>query len=292
MARPEAPPPRIADDEDLHTDHEDSWHSIEQMLDPGSNPRPAGGTARQQSAGPPVVEPEPIRGSWHALVLQTFPGDREGKSAQTWRDQLAAVVPPLAPEVRVHVGNRGSMVLYGRYEDWDDPQAGNDMAFLRGIRVNGKRIFGPIVRTEIAPRRDLESIHPHELLTVRKQFPDGRMVYTLEIEVWGDFDSGMLPEAVRRKRVEARVASLREQGVPAYYHHDPISDLSTITVGVFNDQAIDPASGLVSSDVEQWQRRFPNRLTNGEELKLPVQGRPDLGVVPQRTRLVLVPDFQ
>jgi hypothetical protein len=267
---------------------------MEHMLDPALASS-SGQPPSTPASGPQPASPrwnEPIEGSWHGLALQTFPGDLDGQAAADWSRQLAAVVPPLAPKLRTHVGGKGSMVLYGRYSDWDDPQAGTDMEFLRGIRVNNKRIFGPIVRTEVHPRRNLDTLHPHELLTVRTQFPDGRTKYTLEIEIWGDFDSGMLSEADRRRQVESKVAALRAQGIPAYFHHDPISDLSTITVGIFDEQALDPASGLVSSEVEQWQRRFPTRMTNGEELRLPVQGQPSLGVVPQRTRLVLVPDFQ
>ncbi len=286
QARPAPPVPKITAVEQP-ADQDDAWSSMEHMLDPGQS---AGQPPR--TAASPGTQRPPIQSAWHALVLQTFPGDNDGRAATLWRDQLAAVVPPIAEKIRVHVGSKGSMVLYGQYEDWDDPQASTDMEFLRNVRVNNKRIFGPIVRTEVQPRRDPASIHPHELLAVRQQFPDGRTVYTLEIEVWGDFDSGMLSDTERQSRVEAKVASLRGQGVPAYFHHDPISDLSMITVGVFGEQALDPASGLLSSEVEQWQRRFPNRLTNGEELRLPVQGQPDLGVVPQRTRLVLVPELQ
>ncbi len=229
--------------------------------------------------------------AWHALVLKTFQGDEDGQAARLWATQLAALVPPLTPGIGVHVDGKGAMVLFGRYENWEDPQSAKDMETLHGLRVNGKRIFGPIIRTVVYPPRDPADLHPHELLALRHSQPATRILYTLEIGVWGDFDSGELPDQVRRQQAESQVASLRQSGIPAYFHHDPVSRLSTVTVGVFDESAVDPASSLLSPEAERWQKQFPFRLTNGEELRLPIPGRPDLGVVPQRSRLVLVPEF-
>jgi len=202
---------------------------------------------------------------------------------------LVQVVPPLRDKTTVHVDDKGSMVVFGQYEGWDDPLAAADMRTLQNLRVNEKRIFGAIVRTDVRPRRADAELHPHELVALRRRHPDVRTIYTLEIEVWGSFDSGAMTPPERRRLAEQRVATLREEGVPAFFHHDPVKDLSTVTVGAFGDDALDPSSGLVSLDVEQWQHRFPNRLINGEELRLPVQGQPELGTVTQRSRLVLVP---
>ncbi|MDP7030082.1 MAG: hypothetical protein QF733_07675 [Phycisphaerales bacterium] len=286
-ARPEPPPPQlpashIADFEPAEdAQPSDGWQDLEHLLGSGSEPPPA---EPSRAASQPVA-PQ----SFHTLVLQTFPGDR-GETARQWHAQLTQIVPPLQEHTAVHVDGKGSMVVFGHYEGWDDPQAAIDMRTLQNLRVNDKRIFGAIMRTDVRPRRADSALHPHELVALRRRHPDVRTIYTLEIEVWGGFKSGEMTSADRRGHAERRVAELREGGVPAFFHHDPVTDLSTVTVGAFGEDALDPSSGLMSLDVEQWQHRFPNRLINGEELRMPVQGQPELGTVTQRSRLVLVPD--
>jgi len=247
-------------------------------------------------APPPTrpAPPQPTIGldfEKESQASHTFQGDRQGQAAGVWAEQLGILIPPLKPDLGVHTGSKGSMVLYGHYDGWDDPKVADDMTALKNLRVNGKRIFGPIIRTTVRPQRRSDQIHPHELLSLRMRYPKVRTIYTLEIEIWGDFDSGTLSDEARRANAESRVAQLRADGTPAFFHHDPISRLSTVTIGAFDEQALDVASGLKSIEVEQWQRKFPNRLTNGEQLNLPVQGRPDLGAIPQRSRLVLVPEL-
>ena len=292
-ARPE--PPKLTVNFDLtdeseaatpeSTEQDDAWAAMEHMLDAGTTPLPSAGQPPRTNAAPVDTRP------YHALVLQTFQDDVDGQAASLWREQLGLLVPPLDPDLGVHTDNKGSLVVYGHYEGWNDPKAAEDMASLKSLRIDNKRVFGPIIRTTIRPQRKPEEIHPYELLSLRLRYPDARTIYTLEIEVWGDFDSGTLPDAVRRANAESRVAQLRADRTPAFFHHDPVSRLSMVTVGAFNEQALDPESGLTSVEVEQWQRKFPNHLTNGEKLSLPVQGRPDLGVIPHRSRLVLVPEL-
>ncbi|MDG1838920.1 MAG: hypothetical protein P8I91_08980 [Phycisphaerales bacterium] len=260
----------------------DEWLAMEQMLSTnGADPTPA-----PKSTSATITRPV----SFHTLVLRTFQGD-DGTAARQWHKQLGTLVPPLQPKLAVHVDRKGSVVVFGVYEGWEDPQATIDMKTLRDVRVNDKKIFGAIVRTDVRPRRTKEQIHPQELIALRVRYPDARTIYTLEIGVWGDFDSGQLTPEVRRQRAESRVAALRSEGVPAFFHHDPTTELSTVTVGAFGEDALDPSSGLMSVEVERWQQQFPNRLTNGEKLNLPIQGQPQLDAVPQRSRLVLVPEW-
>ncbi len=285
--RPALPPPTIsASDPDPATAPaaprpSDAWRDLEHLLDASGHPQ-------GQPSQPVSVKPAgPL--AFHTLVLQTFPGD-SGDGARRWHAQLTRVIPPLADRTAVHVDDKGSLVVFGQYEGWDDPQAAADMRTLQNLRVNDKRIFGAIMRTDVRPRRPDSALHPHELTALRRRHPNVRTIYTLEIEVWGSFESGSMTPAARRQLAEQRVASLRAEGVPAFFHHDPVNDLSTVTVGAFDEKAIDPSSGLVSLDVQEWQTRFPNRLVNGADLRLPVQGQPELGAVTQRSRLVLVPN--
>ena len=287
-ARPQVPTPRIQEAAEAQTQPQntapvtDEWLAMEQLLG-GTGPEP---TPVPKSTSRTIARPV----SFHTLVLRTFQGD-DGTAARQWHKQLGTLVPPLQPKLAVHVDHKGSFVVFGVYEGWEDPQAALDMKTLRDIRVNDKKIFRAIVRTDVRARRTKEQIHPQELLALRVRYPDARTIYTLEIGVWGDFDSGQLTPEARRRRAESHVAALRSEGVPAFFHHDPTTELSTITVGAFGEDALDPSSGLMSVDVERWQQQFPNRLTNGEELRLPIQGQPQLAAVPQRSRLVLVPEW-
>ncbi|MDP6987206.1 MAG: hypothetical protein QGG74_04090, partial [Phycisphaerales bacterium] len=191
-ARPAPPQPTITlDREDAAESttsepakEDDAWLAMEHMLDGAATPRPSPSPDQQVAAAPANLQP------YHALVLQTFPGDSNGEAAAVWRKQLGTLVPPLDPDLGVHTDSKGSIVIYGHYEGWEDPKVSEDMASLKGLRVNGKRIFGPIIRTTVRPQRNPEQIHPHELLSLRAKHPEVRTIYTLEIEVWGDFDSG------------------------------------------------------------------------------------------------------
>lgn len=254
----------------------------------GQSPPPRPPDAAQSPSESSTSSPQR---AWYALVLKTFQGDRDGAASEVWRSQLATLVPPIAPQLGITTNRRGSMVLYGQYSGWEDPQIAEDLKLLEGFRVNNKKIFGTIIKTVVYPPRDLKSLHPHELLSIRAKYPNERILYTLEIGVWGEFDSNTLTPEDCRANAEIEVARLRAINVPAFFHHDPISNLSTITIGVFPETAIDSASGLLSTEAERWQKRFPLRMTNGEPLSLPVSGRPDLGMVPQPTRLVLIPDW-
>ena len=287
-ARPQVPAPRIQEANEAQTRPQDpaplsdEWLAMEQLLG-STRPDP---TPAPKKTSTTIARPV----SFHTLVLRTFQDD-DGTAARQWRKQLGTLVPPLQPKLAVHVNRKGSVVVFGIYEGWDDPQATLDMKTLRDLRVNDKKIFTAIMRTDVRPRRTKEQIHPHELLALRVRYPDVRTIYTLEVGVWGDFDSGQLTLEARRGQTESRVAALRSEGVPAFFHHDPATELSTVTVGAFGEDALDPSSGLMSFEVERWQQRFPNRLTNGEELRLPIQGQPQLEAVPQRSRLVLVPEW-
>jgi len=261
-----------------------SWNDIEGMLSgPAAYSEPAPAASTERPAPPPD-------GPWHAIVLKTFPGDMDARAASLWMQRLAILVPPLGPHMGIYRNRKGSQVLHGRYDGWDDPQAELDLEALSGLRINDKRVLGPLIKTCVVPPRDPASLHPHELISIWQRFPDARRLYTLEIGVWGDFASGQFPAKVRRQRAQSQVAALRAQGVNAWFHHDPIAGLSMVTIGIFPESAVDSGSGMVSQEIEMLQRAFPDHLTNGEPLSLPLPGRPDLGAVPQRSRLVVVPE--
>jgi len=285
---PPTPNPALAEVAEPGTaaDHT-SWDSIEGML---TGPAPTPQTQPAITVKRRTSQASKADGPWHALVLKTFPGDTEGNAASVWAQRLTILVPPLQPNLGIHRDRKGASVLYGHYSGWDDPQAEEDLRELSGLRVNDKRIFGPIIKTCVVPERDPASLHPHELISIWQRYPSTNRLYSLEIAVWGDFESGNLPHAARRQQAEAQVADLRSQGVNAWFHHDPIAELSMVTVGIFPESAVDTGSGLVSQEIELLQRRFPDHLTNGETLRLPIAGRPDLGAVPQRSRLVVIPE--
>ncbi len=93
-----------------------------------------------------------------------------------------------------------------------------------------------------------------------------------------------------REHAESYTRKLRAQGFEAYFHHDDDRRLSMITVGLFDQTAIDAQSGLLSPPVEHLMRRFPQHLVNGEPLSEPVDRlRPRRGTRIQKPLLVLVP---
>lgn len=284
--RPRVPAPRLdLAHEDADLDHQpgaDDWAEMEALL---------GSTSQDHQPEPPTASHPTVSDSQgiHAIVLATFPGD-DGTQARAWHRQLNTLLPATAGHVHIHVDDRGAVVLYGRYSNWEDPDARRDLESLNAIRINNARVFGPLMLTHIEPPRDPSTIGRWELASARLAHPDVRGLYTLEVAIWGDFESGELPPHERRQRAEEQVEALRTQGHEAYYHHDERRDLSTVTVGLFDDRAVDPRSGIASPRLERLRTTFPTRMVNGESFNVPVtRGSAQGGTRPQPSRLVEVP---
>ena len=128
------------------------------------------------------------------------------------------------------------------------------------------------------------------MLSLRLKYPEARTLYTVEVAVWGDFESGDLSSERRRQISEDYARSLRTAGHQAWFHHDEIKQMSTVTIGVFDHRAVDAESGIRSPGVERVVDTFPMRLVNGQPLMIPViRGDLGSGTRPQKPMLVEVP---
>lgn len=225
------------------------------------------------------------------VVLATFAEEGHAEAAANMIQQLRTLAPELATP-RVHRTSRGSLVVYGEYESPRSPAAQRDLQQIKQITSRGRRVFPRAMLSRINLRSAQERFHPLELLSVRKHYPNVDPLYTLEVAVWGDFESGQLTLAEIHRQAEAYVARLRAGGLEAYFHHDDDKQLSSVTVGVFDRTAINPQSGLYSPEVNELMRRFPARLVNGEPLnELIDRRRPSRGTRVQRPMLMHVPNL-
>lgn len=242
-----------------------------------------GGAASSASAASGDEQP------YWSILIRTFDDGDHQLSARTMIQSCAQIDPRLA-RAHVHTTRKGSSVLFGRYETATSDQAQADLDWIKSLRVRNTPIFPQAMLTTVAPVRT--AFGQHELLGVRQLHPDVDPLYTLQVAVWGDFGSGELSLERIRRRAEAYAAQLRGEGLQAFYHHDPQTGLSMVTVGVFDHTAIDPQTGFYSWEVEQLMKRFPEHLVNGEPLLEPIdRKRPSHGTRVQKPRLVLVPEL-
>ena len=278
--------PRLADaNEPATMDFGQDWDSVEGLLAGGTGQRRATPGA-SPSAGSSVMASAPRYG----ICLASFSTDDHRLGAREYIRRISLLVPDMTENLSLHTDEEGSMVLYDEFEGWRDPRVREVIQRLRSIQIDGRTVFVNPILTEVIPPRNPSSIGPMELLSLRLNYPDVRTLYTLEVAVWGDFEGGKLPDARRHCLAEAYAQSLRSKGHQAWYHHDEVKRMSTVTVGVFDHRAVDAASGIRSASVERTAAQFPVRLINGEPLMVPVsRSDPGAGTKAQKPILVEVP---
>ena len=270
-------------------DFGEDWDAVERHLGGGSSPRAAGteGSGGLDLSGQTAARVDRIG---YGIVLGSFGSSEHGIEADQYRKRLSILVPTLASGLRICTVSEGSLVVYGDYAGWRDETARDDLKRLRDLTVNDQQLFPTAMLTEIKPVRDPASIGEDELLWVRVQYPDIRVLYTLEVAIWSDFESGTLTVDQRRREAIRYARVLRQQGFPAFHHHDEARNMSMVTIGVFDHSAIDASSGLKSAQVERLMMDFPQRMVNGEPLvNLYDPQDPSKGGRPQPPRLVEVP---
>ena len=281
-------PPQFEESAPAQLDMGEDWESVEGLIGGGSlKPRRQSTDSGERSSGRLAGIPEPPR---YAICLATFTSGDHRLEGQQYLQRVSMLVPDMTSDLSLHTDEAGSVVLYGEFDGWKDERVADVTKRLRAVQIQGRPIFINPILTEVVPKRDPSTIGPNELLAVRLRYPEVRTLYTLEVAVWGDFESGQLNDDRRRRLAEDYAASLRDLGHQAWYHHDPVKKMSTVTVGVFDHRAIDAASGIRSPAVERVMGQFPVRLVNGEVLNIPVnRNDPGAGTKPQRPFLVEVP---
>ncbi|MCI0364305.1 MAG: hypothetical protein L0219_10510 [Phycisphaerales bacterium] len=225
------------------------------------------------------------------LVLATFTDANHVTDAQNMLAQL----PVVAREVvgaRIHTSAKGSMVIYGQYSGRDDEAAKADIERLKRITHQNRQVFSRVILTHLDLRLVQAQLHPHDLLSARRLHPKVDPLYTLDVAIWDDFDSGKISYDQIRRSAESYAAQLRAKGFEAYFYHDDANTRSIVTVGLFDRRAIHPTSGLYSQEVVDLISQFPARLANGEPVyEFKDKYRPKDGTKPQTPVLVLVPSM-
>lgn len=231
------------------------------------------------------------RGDEYSIVVATFTGDYHAQSATATKAQLTAQYPQFGYSLVLRPRSRGSVLSYGRYQGYEDQQAQTDMARLRKmVTPQGRPLFAQVLLMKFKPPRHTQNLHPYDLWTVRREFPTMVPIFTLEVAVWGDFESGEYPMAKRRRVAEGYASDLRKKGFEAFFYHNDDVGLSSVTVGLFDHNAVDAETGFFSPEVDAMLSRFPVRLVNGQEVQVYFDpANPSLGSNVQQPCLAEVP---
>jgi hypothetical protein len=227
----------------------------------------------------------------YAITVATFTGPHHAASARDAASSFVMVQPDIGRMLVVRPRRRGSVLTFGSYTGYADPLAKSDIQTLRSIRLaNGQQAFGQMILTRFRSPRSMQSLHPYDLWTVRRDYPTIVPIYTLDVAIWGDFESGQLPKAKRRSLAENFAASLRNKGFESFFYHDDEKNLSSVTVGLFDYKAVDAETGFYSWEVDSLLEQFPERLVNGEQfMEFRNVRDQSLGMKAQQPRLVEVP---
>lgn len=244
-------------------------------------------TDSQNSSGA-VLQP---KGDEYAIVVATFTGDQHAQSAMAMKAQLTGQYPQFGYSLSLRPRSRGSVLSYGSYQGYEDQQAQRDMARLRKmLTTQGRPLFAQVLLMKFKPPRPTKNLHPYDLWTVRREFPTMVPIFTLEVAVWGDFESGEFPITRRRQASEEYAAELRKKGFEAFFYHNDDVGLSSVTVGLFGHNAVDAETGFFSPEVDAMISRFPVRLVNGQEVQVYFDpANPAIGSNAQQPCLAEVP---
>jgi hypothetical protein len=224
------------------------------------------------------------------IVLATFPSEAGARAAaDNMMRQLQTLAPQL-DELWVHSAGSGSMVVSGRYDSVENPDAQAALHRIKAVEIQGQPAFARAMLTRVKVRPVGLATHPLSLMSVRLRYPNLDPLYTLEVGIWGDFESGLLTLKQIHEKAEMQTRELRNRGFEAYFYHDNDKRLSVVSVGVFDRTAIDARSGMYGPALQSLMDQFPAHLVNGETLLEPIDGRDaSRGTRVQKPMPVLIP---
>jgi len=223
-------------------------------------------------------------GRW-SIVLATAGGDTHPVQAAALRQQIASEYPQLRAAF-VRPQGRGSAIWFGRFESPTDPEAVRAKEMVRSLQRGGVPAF-PRAFLSVLP--DDAPIGERDIRNLRLLYPNIDPLYSLEVAMWWTGGSDQISYDEVRRSAESYVAELRRAGHDAWYYHDPIKEMSAVTVGVFDKRAYDGRSTLYSPEVDALMKQFPVRRMNGEEIMIEVTPGDPKSRIPQACRLVSVP---
>lgn len=163
---------------------------------------------------------------------------------------------------------------------------------VKSLQHQNRPLFPRIALTHLDLRSQQADLHPFDLHSARREHPKVDPLYTLDVAMWDDFDSGALSYEQIRRNAEGYAHQLRNAGYEAYFYHDDRAERSIVTVGLFDRTAINNTSGLFTSTVTDLMKQFPQRMVDGEPMsEFKDRFRPEMGVKPQTPVLVEVPNW-
>ena len=234
----------------------------------------------------PAIDGNPIV---FAILLSSHTGDNNRQIASQMREVYVNELPQLRG-AWLHASSKGSMILLGRYEGFEDPAALEHLQAIKQLRYKNSQ---PFARAHLA-RIDLNAgrgnFHPHDLRTLRRLFPKVNPLYSLQVAAWIDVEDDDREWERHKKAAETYAAELRAQGHEAWFYHSEVARTTSVTVGKFDRTAIDSTSGLYSVEARQLIEAFPIHLVNGEQLMVKeFEGQSNSPMKPQGSHMVEVP---
>ncbi len=205
--------------------------------------------------------------SW-AVVLATFSDDGHKEMAKAARDRLAESYPALKDSF-VRSTDRGSVVMLGAFGSPKDDQARALLESVKTLSPDGRnRPFAKAYFSRVPGTGG--PVSAYDLTScAKKRMPGVHPTFTVQVAMWGDFDSNTMTQDQVDAKAEAHCRALRARGLEAYVHSDSDKHTAIVTVGIFDSTAYDARSTLFSGPVERLFKQFPAMLVNGEELLVP-----------------------
>lgn len=220
----------------------------------------------------PALPTSPAASDW-TIALATFRGDAAEQSAQAFLQQIRSV--PSLSDAFVERRGQGIIVALGRFSGPGTPEGTAALARVHSTIIDNKT---PFATAFLAPpdSQSQPGTIPEYNLTRAKQLFGKPAQWTLQIGIYGLADPSKRPTDSDlkeiRQRAEEAVLKLRREGELAFYYH--ARERSTVTIGIFDDQAAGAIQGVAESQTLRAAReRFPYNLLNGAAIRTRQAGR-------------------
>jgi len=227
-------------------------------------------------------------GAW-TIVLAAFRGEEATEAAR--QAQARVVTEGGLQDARIEQRGEAVLLTLGRFDGPEDPNVAAELNRVREIEI---RNFKPFEQALLTPPQATAGTNPeYDLLNARQMYGPG-YIYTLQIGSYGRADGRPATDAERteaRQAAELAVATLRSEGEQAFYFHGP--NYSSVTVGLFRAEEVDPQTGLRSPAFYDLQAKFPYNLLNGAQRMVTLQAespQDEAKAQAQRSVLVRIPN--
>lgn len=223
---------------------------------------------------PPATAPttSPAATDW-TIALATFRGDGAEQSAQAFLQQIRSVSS--LSDAFVERRGQGVIVALGRFSGPGTPEGTAALNRVHSTIVDNKT---PFATAFLAPpdSQSQQGTIPEYNLARAKQLFGKPAQWTLQVGIYGLADPAKRPTESDlkeiRQRAEEAVLKLRREGELAFYYH--ARERSTVTIGIFDDQAAGAVQGIAESQTLRSAReRFPYNLLNGAAIRTRQGGR-------------------